>query len=97
MPDTLRFEPTTATVETGETVTRTNESDIEHTVTAYGDEIPDAATYFASGGSERPAKNRVKERLVGPGEDYEHTFEQPDTYGTFVSCTMSVEWSGQLE
>ena len=85
MPGDLTFEPKTATIETGETVKWTNESDIEHTVTAYEDEIPDEATYFASGGfeSERAARNRVTEGLIAPGEDYEHTFDQPGTYGYF--------------
>jgi plastocyanin len=85
MPGDLRFEPKTATIEPGETVTWTNESDIEHTVTAYEDEIPDAAAYFASGGfeSEPTARNRVTEGLIAPGENYEHTFDQPGTYGYF--------------
>jgi plastocyanin len=85
MPDNLMFEPETATIETGETVTWTNESDIDHTVTAYEDEIPDEAAYFASGGfeSERAARNRVTEGLIAPGEDYKHTFEEPGTYGYF--------------
>ena len=85
MPDNLTFEPKTATVETGETVRWTNESDIGHTVTAYEDEIPDEAAYFASGGfeSERAARDRVTEGLIAPGEDYEHTFDHPGTYGYF--------------
>ena len=85
MPDDLTFEPKTATIESGETVTWTNESDIQHTVTAYEDEIPDEAAYFASGGfeSERAARNRVTEGLIAPGENYEHTFDHPGTYGYF--------------
>ncbi len=85
MPDTLTFEPKTSTIETGETVIWTNESDIEHTVTAYEDDIPDEAAYFASGGfeSERAARNRVNEGLIAPGENYEHTFDQSGTYGYF--------------
>ena len=85
MPGNLMFEPKTATIKTGETVTWTNESEIEHTVTAYEDETPDGAAYFASGGfeSERTARNRVTEGLIAPGENYEHTFDQPGTYGYF--------------
>ncbi|TKR25075.1 plastocyanin/azurin family copper-binding protein [Natronomonas salsuginis] len=85
MPGDLRFEPKTARIEPGQTVTWTNESDIEHTVTAYEDEIPDEAVYFASGGfeTERTARNRVTEGLIAPGENYEHTFDQPGTYGYF--------------
>jgi plastocyanin len=85
MPDNHTFEPKTATIESGETVRWTNESDIQHTVTAYEDEVPDEAAYFASGGfeSERAARNRVTEGLIAPGENYEHTFDQPGTYGYF--------------
>lgn len=82
MPAGLAFEPATATIETGETVTWTNESDVPHTVTAYGDGIPAEAAYFASGGfeSERAARDRVTEGLIAPGERYDHTFERPGTY-----------------
>ncbi len=85
MPDNLTFDPETATIQTGGTVAWANESGIDHTVTAYEDEIPDEAAYFASGGfeSERAARNRVNEGLIAPGETYEHTFDQPGTYGYF--------------
>ena len=85
MTDDLAFEPKTATIKTGETVTWKNTSDVEHTVTAYGDKTPDGAAYFASGGfeSERAARNNVKEGLIAPDEAYEHTFEQPGTYEYF--------------
>jgi plastocyanin len=85
MPDNHTFEPRTATIESGETVRWTNESDIQHTVTAYEDEVPNEATYFASGGfeSERAARNRISEGLIAPGEYYEHTFDQPGTYGYY--------------
>ena len=95
MPDDHTFEPKTATIETGGTVTWTNESDIQHTVTAYEDEIPAEAVYFASGGfeSERAARNRVTEGLIAPGENYEHTFDQPGTYGY---CCIPHESSGMV-
>jgi plastocyanin len=85
MPDNLTFEPRITMIEPGETVTWTNESDIDHTVTAYEDEIPDEAAYFASGDleSERTARDRVTEGLIAPGENYEHTFNQLGTYGYF--------------
>ena len=95
MPDDHTFEPKTATIETEGTVTWTNESDIQHTVTAYEDEIPAEAVYFASGGfeSERAARNRVTEGLIAPGENYEHTFDQPGTYGY---CCIPHESSGMV-
>ena len=76
------FEPETLTIKTGKTVKWTNASDVGHTVTAYEDDIPDAAAYFASGGfeSESAARNRVNEGLVASDEEYEHTFERSGTY-----------------
>lgn len=78
----LAFEPKTVTIDAGRTVTWSNDSDVEHTVTAYEDRIPDGAAYFASGGfdSERAARNHTTEGLVAPGGEYEHTFERPGTY-----------------
>ena len=78
----LAFKLKTATINPGQTVIWKNTSDVDHTVTAYEDEIPDAATYFASGGfdSERAASNHVTEGLIAPGDEYEYTFEEPGTY-----------------
>lgn len=98
MPDNHTFEPKTTTIKSGETVTWTNESDIQHTVTAYEDEIPDEAAYFASGGfeSERAARNRINEGLIAPGEDYKHTFDQPGTYGYYCIPHESSEMVGTI-
>jgi plastocyanin len=76
------FAPKTVTVEVGETVTWTNESDVGHTVTAYEDQLPDGGAFFASGGfeSESAARTHVSEGLVGSGGEYEHTFDEPGTY-----------------
>jgi plastocyanin len=76
------FDPKTATIEPGQTVTWKNTSNVDHTVTAYEDKIPDAAAYFASGGfeSERATRNHVTEGLIAPDGEYEYTFEEPGTY-----------------
>lgn len=76
------FDPKTATIEPGRTITWKNMSDVGHTATAYEDEIPDDATYFASGGfeSEGSAKDHTKEGLIAPDDEYEHTFEEAGTY-----------------
>ncbi|QLG62276.1 plastocyanin/azurin family copper-binding protein [Halorarum salinum] len=85
MTDAFAFDPRTATVGAGRTVRWENESDVGHTVTAYGDAVPSDARYFASGGfdSERAARAGVTEGLVPPGGEYEHAFEEPGTYGYF--------------
>lgn len=82
MTDDFGFDPKTKTIETGQTVTWTNTNDVDHTVTAYEDEVPDSAPYFASGGfeSERAARNHVAEGLIAPGGEYDHTFEEPGAY-----------------
>ncbi|SEP67075.1 plastocyanin/azurin family copper-binding protein [Natrinema salaciae] len=76
------FDPTTATIEPGRAVTWENTSDVDHTVTAYEDDVPDGTAYFASGDfeSERSARDHMREGLVAPGDEYEHTFEEPGTY-----------------
>jgi plastocyanin len=80
-----RFEPATISVSVGDTVTWNNEGPEAHTVTAYGAWLPPGAPYFASGGldSERAARAHVGAGLLGPGERFEFTFEQPGTYRYF--------------
>ena len=82
MATEFTFDPETITITPGGTVTWMNTSDVDHTVTAYEDGIPDAATYFASGGfeSERSPRDRVNKGRIAPDNEYEQAFEQPGTY-----------------
>lgn len=85
MTDALTFEPETVTVAQGGTVTWENVGSIDHTVTAYEDEIPDSAGYFASGGfdAEQPARRNIEDGLIAGGETFTHTFDTPGRYGYF--------------
>jgi plastocyanin len=85
MVDGQAFDPETLTVAPGATVAFVNESEEAHTVTAYEDELPDGAPYFASGGfdSEPAAREGVGDGLVPSGETYEVTFDEPGTYRYF--------------
>ena len=77
------FDPRVAEIATGETVAWINESTIAQSVTASGDEIPDGADYFASGGSRRESIASVLYPIRGvvrPGEAFTHTFETPGVY-----------------
>lgn len=76
------FDPAVMTIGTDRTVIWENASDVDHTVTAYEDEIPDGGAYFASGGfeSERAARNTVTAGLLSPNSTYEWTFEESGTY-----------------
>jgi plastocyanin len=86
MTDDLVFDPEDITVSAGTTVTWENVGTVAHTVTAYEDEIPSDATYFASGGfdSEEAARSGYPgEGAIEGGETYEHTFETTGTYEYF--------------
>jgi len=62
-----------------------------HTVTAYGDAIPDDADYFASGEFEEesaartayPRQKGIEGGKLFGGETYAHTFEVAGTYSYF--------------
>jgi plastocyanin len=82
------FRPETVTVEVGETVVWRNTSKQGHTVTAYGDQRPDGADYFASG--EFASQSAAEEAWMdgaggrlGQGDTFEHTFETPGEHGYF--------------
>jgi len=86
MTDDLKFEPAELTVSVGDTVTWETTGSVPHSVTAYESDLPDGATYFASGGfdSEEAARDAYpNEGAVGDGETYEHTFETTGEYPYF--------------
>jgi plastocyanin len=86
MNDGLNFEPAEVTVSVGDTVTWETVGSVAHSVTAYEDELPEDATYFASGGfdSESAARdNYPAEGSVGADETYENTFETAGEFPYF--------------
>ena len=80
-----KFDPSTLQVSVGDTVKWKNESPEVHTVTAMEDDLPEGATYFASGGfdSEEDAVSNLSDGLIDPDETFEVTFEKPGTYKYF--------------
>lgn len=85
MQDDLRFHPESITVSPGTTVEWVNDGSLTHTVTAYGDRIPQGAPYFASGGfgSETAARDDLQGGLLAGGETYRHTFGVEGTHEYF--------------
>lgn len=90
MTDDLAFDPETVTVSVGDTVTWENVGSVGHSVTAYEDEIPEDAEYFASGDfdSEQAARDAyvpgdTDAGDVPGGESWAHTFETAGTYEYF--------------
>ncbi|WP_135822141.1 DUF5059 domain-containing protein [Halostella litorea] len=75
----VAFEPTELTVAAGDTVAWTHAGGEPHSVTAVEDDIPDDATYWASGGFEGESAARdgweSGEGAVQSGQSYVHTFE----------------------
>lgn len=85
MTDGLVFDPDSLTIAPGDTVVWENVGSIGHSVTAYEEEIPGEAAYFASGGfdSEQSARSAYPDGDIPGGESFEHTFEVEGTYGYF--------------
>lgn len=82
------FLPAEVEVTVGDTVVWKNTGTRAHTVTAYGDRIPDGAAYFASGGfdDEITAREAYVNGLKGTvqsGMTYEHRFTVPGTHHYF--------------
>ncbi|NEU56769.1 plastocyanin/azurin family copper-binding protein [Halorussus sp. MSC15.2] len=82
------FRPETFEIGVGETVVWRNTGNRRHTVTAYEDQIPDDADYFASGGfdSEQAARDGWTDGFGGrinAGATYEVTFDVPGEYHYF--------------
>lgn len=83
MTDDLVFAPKRIEVEAGTTVTWKTVGSIGHSVTAYEDEMPDGAEYWASGDfdSEKAANDGYPDKgNVTEGNSFEHTFEAKGTY-----------------
>lgn len=95
------FLPAHLEVIVGETVTWANTGARAHSVTAYEDDIPEGAAYFASGGfdSEQVARDAWLEDRGGAiysYEIYEHTFEIPGRYTYFCIPHEPVGMVGQI-
>jgi plastocyanin len=100
MTDNLVFDPEEITIAAGDTVVWENVGTIGHSVTAYEEEIPADAEYFASGGfdAEQPARdNYPSQGDIPGGESYEHTFEVTGTYEYFCIPHEGVGMLGTIE
>lgn len=99
MTDDLTFEPATLAVAVGDTVAWRNVGSVAHSVTAYGDGLPDGAPYFASGGfdSEDAAREAYPEGAVRSAEPYSHTFEVPGRHEYFCIPHKRAGMTGRIE
>ncbi|MFB6105937.1 MAG: plastocyanin/azurin family copper-binding protein [Halobacteriaceae archaeon] len=98
MTDDLDFVPDRVEVSVGDTVRWTNVGVVAHSVTAYEDDVPSDAAYFASGGfdSESAANRAYPEGGIGEDGSYEHTFEVAGTYEYFCIPHESAGMTGTV-
>lgn len=77
MTDGLKFDPETVTIAVGDTVVWETVGKVAHSVTAYQEQLPEGAAYFASGEfqTEAAARSSYPDGSVGTDETYSHTFE----------------------
>ncbi|MFC6784672.1 plastocyanin/azurin family copper-binding protein [Halobaculum halobium] len=104
MTDNLVFDPDEAAVTPGTTVVWENVGNVGHSVTAYEEDLPADAAYFASGGFESEEAARSAYSSGDPesgdvpgGEAYEYTFETEGTYPYFCIPHESVGMLGTIE
>jgi len=90
MTDSLVFDSDDITIAPGDTVSWVNVGNVGHSVTAYEEEIPADAAYFASGGfdSEGAARNAYSAGSTASGdipggESFRHTFDVEGDYEYF--------------
>ena len=80
----VAFEPAELTVSQGDTVAWTHAAGEAHSVSAYQDDIPEDAEYWASGGFESEDAARTGwengQGAVQSGQSYIHTFETTGTH-----------------
>jgi len=81
MNDDLAFVPAEIEIAAGDTIGWTNVGSFRHTVTAYEDDLPEGAAYFASGGFDSEQAARVETGgYLEETESYAHTFETEGAY-----------------
>lgn len=97
--DDLVFDPDELSISAGDTIIWENVGSVQHSVTAYGDQIPDGAEYFASGGfdSEQAARDAFPDGAIGGGGSFRHTFETPGSYEYFCIPHEGAGMIGAIE
>ncbi|MXR21971.1 cupredoxin domain-containing protein, partial [Halobacterium bonnevillei] len=94
------FEPAALTVQVGDTVAWTHAGGEPHTVTAFENELPEGADYWASGefDSQDAAETGWEngQGAVTEGESYVRTFETTGEHGYYCIPHKSLEMVGTV-
>jgi len=106
MTDQLVFDPDSLTIAPGDTVVWENVGTIGHSVTAYEEDLPDGADYWASGGFDSEAAARdaysgtgslEETGNVAGGESWSHTFETEGVHQYFCIPHEAAGMVGEIE
>jgi plastocyanin len=106
MTDGLAFDSDSLTVAPGDTVVFENVGSVGHSVTAYAENIPEGASYWASGGFESEDAARDAYSASGGisdtgnvpgGESWSHTFETEGVHEYFCIPHEGAGMVGQIE
>ena len=98
MTDDMIYDPEVITIAPGDTVRWLNIGKMGHSVTAYEDELPEGASYWASGdlASENETRNKYPIGDIAGGESYSRTFELEGEYGYFCIPHESIQMTGKI-
>jgi plastocyanin len=106
MTNGLAYDPDSLTVAPGDTVVFENVGSVGHSVSAYEEDIPDGAEYWASGGFESEQAARDAYSATGSiaetgnvpgGESWSHTFETEGTHQYFCIPHEGAGMVGSIE
>ncbi|WP_396612942.1 DUF5059 domain-containing protein [Haloferax sp. S1W] len=96
----VSFDPAELTVSVGDTVAFEHAGGEAHSVTAYGDKIPEGAAYWASGGfeSQEAAETGWDEGkgAVQSGQSYVHTFETAGEHAYYCVPHEAAGMTGKI-
>ena len=98
--EAVAFAPAALTVQAGDTVEFRHVAGEAHTVFAYRDELPDGASYWASGGFESQAAAESGwengEGAVQSGQSYVHTFETTGEHAFYCAPHEAAGMTGRI-
>jgi len=98
MNDAMVYDPGVITIAPGDVVEWITVGQMGHSITAYENELPEGASYWASGGfdSESDARSDYPDGNVAKGETYSHTFDIEGEYGYFCIPHETIQMVGKV-
>jgi len=98
MNDAMVYDPDVITIAPGDVVEWINVGQMGHSITTYGNELPEGASYWASGGfdSESDARSDYPDGNVAKEETYSHTFDIEGEYDYFCIPHEVIQMVGKV-